>query len=70
LRCYKIFRDNTSRINNMDYSHDGKYLITSSDDDSMIVYDCDKATKIQTVFFEVIHLCISFRSTARSMEYA
>jgi hypothetical protein len=35
----------------MDYSHDGKLLITSSDDDSMVVYDCDKATKIQTVSY-------------------
>jgi WD40 repeat protein len=49
LRVYQTFRDNTARINHMDHSHDGKLLITSSDDDSMIVYDFDKATKIQTV---------------------
>lgn len=49
LRAYRTFRDNTARINHMDYSHDGKLLITSSDDDSMVVYDCDKASKLQSV---------------------
>ena len=51
LRSFRAFHENTARINHMDYSHDGCLLITSSDDDSLVVYDCDKATKLKTVRF-------------------
>eukprot|EP00111_Clytia_hemisphaerica_P018086 TCONS_00053506-protein len=36
----KIFRDNTDRINHIDYTSNGETLITSSDDDSVTLYDC------------------------------
>jgi len=36
----KIFRENTDRINSLDYSSNGETLISSSDDDSIIIYDC------------------------------
>ncbi|KAI6191103.1 WD repeat-containing protein 55-like protein [Aphelenchoides bicaudatus] len=68
LRSYRLFRDNTARINHMDFSHDGKLLITSSDDDSMIVYDSDKATKLQTVNSKKYGSClIQFASDNKSV---
>lgn len=36
----KIFRDNTDRINHIDYSESGDTLITSSVDDSILIYNC------------------------------
>jgi len=36
----KIFRDNTDKINHIDYTSNGETLITSSDDDSITLYDC------------------------------
>ena len=40
----KIFRENTDRINSLDYSSNGETLISSSDDDSIIIYDCNNGT--------------------------
>ena len=40
----KIFRENTDRINSVDYSSNGETLISSSDDDSIIIYDCQSGT--------------------------
>ena len=36
----KIFRDNMDKINYLDYSSSGDTLVTSSDDDSIVIYDC------------------------------
>ena len=36
----KIFRDNTDKINHIDYTANGDTLITSSADDSIVIYDC------------------------------
>jgi len=36
----KIFRDNSDRINHLDFSANGEMLIASSDDDSIVLYDC------------------------------
>jgi COMPASS component SWD2 len=40
----KVFRENTDRINSIDYSASGETLISSSDDDSIIIYDCQNGT--------------------------
>ena len=40
LRVAKVFRENSDRINYLDFSANGETLITSSDDDSMVIYDC------------------------------
>jgi len=45
LRCYS--RD--KRINHIDFSHDGLRLIASGEDDSMIIYDCEKAMQKQII---------------------
>lgn len=36
----KVFKDNTKKINYLSFSASGENLITSSDDDSIIIYDC------------------------------
>ena len=38
----KVFRENTNKINALDYSSSGELLITSSDDDSIVIYDCEE----------------------------
>lgn len=45
----KEFRENKARINSIDFSQDGKTLITSSDDDTIIVYDCQTGTKSRDI---------------------
>lgn len=44
FRVAKLFRDNTEKINNIDFSPSGDLLITSSDDDQIVIYDCEKGT--------------------------
>ncbi len=41
FRVAKLFKDqNTDRINSLDFSHNGETLISSSEDDSIVIYDC------------------------------
>lgn len=40
FRVAKVFRENSDRINHLDFSANGETLISSSDDDSMVIYDC------------------------------
>lgn len=49
LVAAKSFNDNTDKINHMDFTADGTTLITSSHDDSIIVYDCNTGTKSRSV---------------------
>lgn len=48
-RVAKIFRENTDRINRIDFSSDGNTLISSSDDDSIVIYDCQNGTPKKTL---------------------
>lgn len=45
----KSFTENTDQINHIDCTNDGTTLITSSADDSIIVYDCNTGTRSRTV---------------------
>lgn len=40
FRVAKVFRENSDRVNYLDFAANGETLITSSDDDSMVIYDC------------------------------
>jgi WD40 repeat protein len=40
FRNARMFHENTDRINALDFSSNGETLITSSDDDSIVIYDC------------------------------
>ena len=46
----KLFRDNKDKINSVDYSSDGTTLISSSDDDSIVIYDCLEGVKTKQTF--------------------
>jgi len=45
----KLFRENADRINSMDFNPDGLTLISSSEDDSIIIYDCQTGTRKRQV---------------------
>lgn len=47
--CAKSFTENTEAINHTNYTPDGSLLVTSSADDSIIVYDCNTGTKHRSV---------------------
>ena len=40
FRSAKTFRENTLRINSIDFSVQGDTLISSSDDESSVIFDC------------------------------
>ena len=44
FRVAKFFRENNDRINNVDFSANGETLISSSDDDSIVIYDCQNGS--------------------------
>lgn len=44
FKVAKIFRENTDRINSLDFSANGETLISSSDDESIVIYDCQNGT--------------------------
>lgn len=44
FRVAKVFKENTDRINNIDFSPSGDTLISSSEDDQIVIYDCEKGT--------------------------
>lgn len=39
MRQVKTFRENTARINSLDFSVAGDTMISSSDDESIVIYD-------------------------------
>ena len=44
FRVAKVFKEITDRINNIDFSPTGDTLISSSEDDQIVIYDCEKGT--------------------------
>ncbi|XP_054712122.1 WD repeat-containing protein 82-like [Uloborus diversus] len=49
FRVAKIFTENSDRISSIDFSSDGNTLISSSDDDSIVIYDCEKGVHKRTL---------------------
>jgi COMPASS component SWD2 len=49
MRVGKVFRDNTESINHLHFSSDGASLITSADDDQIVIYDCERGTQKRTL---------------------
>lgn len=49
FRVAKEFSENNDRINSIDFSQDGTTLISSSNDDAIIIYDCEKGTVKRTL---------------------
>lgn len=46
FRVAKIFRENTDRVSSINFSANGETLISSSDDDSIVIYDCLNGTYV------------------------
>ena len=44
MRVGKVFRDNQDPINNLCFSGDGASLISSAEDDQIVIYDCERGT--------------------------
>ena len=40
FRVAKVFRENTDRVNCLDFSSSGDQMIASSNDDSIVIYCC------------------------------
>ena len=40
FRVAKVFRENSDRVNSIDFAPNGESLISGSDDDSIVIYDC------------------------------
>ncbi|KAK7102482.1 WD repeat-containing protein 82-like [Littorina saxatilis] len=49
FRVAKIFRENTDRVSSINFSANGETLISSSDDDSIVIYDCLNGTPKRTL---------------------
>eukprot|EP00211_Chloroparvula_japonica_P009874 CAMPEP_0119139538 /NCGR_PEP_ID=MMETSP1310-20130426/27680_1 /TAXON_ID=464262 /ORGANISM="Genus nov. species nov., Strain RCC2339" /LENGTH=90 /DNA_ID=CAMNT_0007130847 /DNA_START=17 /DNA_END=285 /DNA_ORIENTATION=+ len=49
MRIARVFHDNKARVNSLDFFRDGKTLITSSDDESMHLYNCESGELMQTI---------------------
>lgn len=49
FRVAKFFRENNDRINNINYSANGETVISSSDDDSIVIYDCQNGSPKRTL---------------------
>lgn len=42
FRVAKAFHENSDKINCFDFSPNGETVISSSDDDSIVLYDCQE----------------------------
>ena len=42
FRVAKVFRENTDRVNCIDFSANGEHMICSSNDDSIVIYCCQE----------------------------
>lgn len=49
FRVRKEFRENNDKINSIDFSQDGSTLISSSNDDAIIIYDCESGSVKRTL---------------------
>jgi COMPASS component SWD2 len=70
FRNARVFHENTDRINALDFSSNGETLITSSDDDSIVIYDCQAGSYV-FIFLQKLKILFSFRAkkTLNSKKY-
>jgi COMPASS component SWD2 len=79
----KVFRECNEKVNSLDFTPDGKFMIVSSDDNSAHIYDCEKAEKYKSLHCEkygidniqFVHsgsasaICSSRNETDQSLRY-
>uniref|UniRef100_A0A4X2L7G6 WD repeat-containing protein 82 n=1 Tax=Vombatus ursinus TaxID=29139 RepID=A0A4X2L7G6_VOMUR len=46
----KVFQENSDKINCFDFSPDGQAIVSSSDDDSIVLYDCGEGLPKRTLY--------------------
>uniref|UniRef100_A0A8C0D896 Uncharacterized protein n=1 Tax=Balaenoptera musculus TaxID=9771 RepID=A0A8C0D896_BALMU len=46
----KVFRENSDKINSFDFSLNGETVISSSDDDSIVLCDCQEGKPKRTLY--------------------
>lgn len=49
FKVAKVFRENQEKLNSIDFSQNGEKLISCSEDDQIVLYDCEKGTQTRTV---------------------
>ena len=49
MRVGKLFKDNQEPINHLHFSGDGASMITSSEDDQIVIYDCEKGVQKRSI---------------------
>ncbi|GMT25210.1 hypothetical protein PFISCL1PPCAC_16507, partial [Pristionchus fissidentatus] len=49
MSCAKQFSEHQSRVNSLNYSNDGMHMISSSDDESIVLYNCETGTKSRSL---------------------
>lgn len=67
----KSFTVNKDRINAMNFSLDGETLISSSDDDSIVIYDCKEGEYVDTsmIIYDLFALIFRTKRTLFSKKY-
>lgn len=50
FRVAKVFRENTDRVNCIDFSANGEHMIASSKDDSIVIYCCQEGRPKRTLY--------------------
>ena len=63
----KSFTVNKERINAMNFSLDGETLISSSDDDSIVIYDCKEGEYVLISFKNKTIFFLFFSRTKRTL---
>jgi len=70
FRNARVFHENTDRINALDFSANGETLITSSDDDSIVIYDCQAGSYVFIDFTKnSFFLFLRAKKTLNSKKY-
>lgn len=49
FKVAKVFRENQDKLNSICFSTNGEKLISCSEDDQIVLYDCEKGTQTRTV---------------------
>ncbi len=49
MRVGKIFKENNEPVNHLHFSSDGGSLITSAEDDQIVIYDCERGSKTRSI---------------------
>jgi len=53
----KSFKENDGgKVNSIHFSWDGLGLITSSEDDQIIIYDCERGSTLQNMYLSELEL--------------